>query len=155
MASELLIRQAAEADLGQLMGLYRHLSPEDIPPGADVADAIWTSILQANGMIPLVGEVGGQLVTTCMLIVVPNLTRGGRSFAIIENVVTHPDFRRRGFGTAILREAINRAWARDCYKVVLTTGSKRETTLSFYERIGFKRGTRTAFELRRVPRGPE
>jgi GNAT superfamily N-acetyltransferase len=146
---DLNIRPATEADLGPLLGLYRHLSPEDIQLGGDVADAIWAAMLRASGVLPLVGEVDEQLVTTCILVVVPNLTRGGRSFAIIENVVTHPSYRRRGFGTAILREAIDRAWSMNCYKVVLTTGSKRESTLCFYEKVGFKRGTRTAFEMRR------
>ena len=101
-----------------------------------------------SGSFVLLGEIGDQAVTTCTLVVVPNLTRGGRSYAVIENVVTHPDFRKQGMGRAILDDAVRRARDANCYKVVLTTGSKRESTLSFYEKAGFSRNTRTAFEQR-------
>jgi GNAT superfamily N-acetyltransferase len=37
---------------------------------------------------------------------VPNLTRGGSPYALIENVVTHHDFRKRGFGKQILNFAL-------------------------------------------------
>lgn len=37
----------------------------------------------------------------------------------------------------------------DCYKVLLATGSKRETTLRFYEGAGFQRWGKTYFEVRR------
>ena len=87
----------------------------------------------------------GSLVATCTLIIIPNLTRGGRSYGLIENVVTHPDYRRRELGTAVLRRALEVAWERNCYKVMLLTGSKNEATLQFYEKVGFQRGVKTGF----------
>jgi hypothetical protein len=33
----------------------------------------------------------------------------------------------------------------NCYKVVLLTGRKEESTLRFYERAGFERGVKTGF----------
>ena len=73
------------------------------------------------------------------------MTRGARPYGIIENVVTHPDDRRQGIGTLVLNYALNLAWQQDCYKVMLLTSSKREETLHFYERAGFKRGVKTGF----------
>lgn len=35
-----------------------------------------------------------------------------------------------------------------CYKVTLTTGRRDEETLRFYEGLGMRRDTRTAFEVR-------
>jgi len=105
-------------------------------------------MLNSDGICILLGEIGDQAVTTCTLVVIPNLTRGGRAYAVIENVVTHPDFRKQGAGMAILKDAVRRARERNCYKVVLTTGSKRESTLAFYEKAGFQRNSRTAFEVR-------
>ncbi len=86
---------------------------------------------------------------TCLLLVVPNLTRGGRSFALIENVVTDQALRRRGVGTALLRAAFDRAWAGDCYKIMLASGRADEGVLRFYETAGFTRGGKTFFQARR------
>jgi GNAT superfamily N-acetyltransferase len=68
---------------------------------------------------------------------------------VIENVVTHADYRRLGLGQRVLAHALDVAWRADCYKVLLATGSKLETTLHFYEAAGFHRGGKTYFEIRR------
>lgn len=90
------------------------------------------------------------LVASCTVIVIPNLTRGGRSYALLENVVTHAEYRNRGFGKAILNAAAERAWAEGCYKAMLMTGSKRPSTIAFYEAAGFEQ-TKTGFQMRRLP----
>lgn len=91
----------------------------------------------------------GLLVATCTLLIIPNITHRAVPHALIENVVTLRDYRKKGLGPKVLLAAVEACWSADCYKVVLSTGSKREETLRFYERAGFERGTRTAFELRR------
>ena len=62
---------------------------------------------------------------------------------MIENVVTHADYRRMGLGQRVLAHALGIAWQ------LLATGSKQETTLRFYEEAGFQRGGKTYFEVRR------
>lgn len=84
-------------------------------------------------------------MATCTLTLIPNLTRNMRPYGVIENVVTDPAFRQRGFGTGTLQYALQDAWREDCYKVMLLTGSKRESTLRFYEKAGFQRGVKTGF----------
>jgi GNAT superfamily N-acetyltransferase len=86
--------------------------------------------------------------------VIPNLTRGGKPYALIENVVTHAAYRGRGFGQAVLRAAVERAWAARCYKAMLMTGSKRASTLAFYEAAGFEQ-SKTGFQVRRPTVRPE
>lgn len=92
-----------------------------------------------------VGELDGRIVTTCVLALVRNLTRGARPFGVIENVVTDAAHRRQGHGIAMLRHALGCAWEAGCYKVMLLTGSRREETLAFYEKAGFRRGVKTGF----------
>ena len=76
----------------------------------------------------LIGRLGGKSITSCVLTIIPNLTRGGRPYALVENVVTHAEYRRQGIGTRLLHAALQSAWERGCYKVMLSTGSKREST---------------------------
>jgi GNAT superfamily N-acetyltransferase len=89
-----------------------------------------------------------MLVSSCTLAIIPNLTRGCRSYGVIENVVTHPNRRRIGLGRRVLSAALTAAWQADCYKVMLATGSHREETLRFYEQAGFERGGKTFFQAR-------
>ncbi len=100
-------------------------------------------------MTVIVAEAAEGLLSSCTLAIVPNLSRGGRSYGVIENVVTHADYRRRGLGRQVLLHALGVAWQADCYKVHLATGSKQETTLRFYAGAGFQPGGKTYFEVRR------
>lgn len=143
------VRRAVPADLAGLLDLYRHLNPGDPEPPAERSDAAWQAMLASPGMAVFVAEADGRLLASCTLVVAPNLTRGARPYAFIENVVTHADARRRGLGQAVLNAALAEAWAADCYKVMLMTGRKDEAIFRFYEAAGFERGSKTAFQIRR------
>ena len=90
----------------------------------------------------------GQLISSCMLTIIPNLTRACRPFGVIENVVTQSAYRGQGWGRALLRHALAHAWQARCYKVMLMTGRKDENTLRFYEQSGFERHGKQAFVAR-------
>ena len=146
----MLFRDARAEDLDALLRLYRHLSPEDpvLPP--DDARPRLAALLASDIAHLLVMEQSGEVAATCLLLIVPNLTRGGRPFAIIENVVTLAHHRRQGLGMALLRAAQDRAFAAGCYKIMIATGRTDEGVLRFYEEAGFKRGGKTFFEIRRL-----
>ncbi len=144
-----MIRLAQPADLSGLLDLYQHLNPNDPRLAESIAARPWATLLQSELIRLVVAERAGLLVASCLLVVIPNITRGGRSFAVIENVVTHAAHRRLGLGRAVLAHALGLAWATDCYKVMLATGSPQESTLRFYEGAGFVRATKTHFEARR------
>ena len=90
-------------------------------------------------------EMEGRIVSTCTLAIIPNLTRSARPYGFIENVVTHPDVRRRGIGTKLLKHVLACAWKQNCYKVMLMTGRKNDATLRFYKQAGFESGQKTGF----------
>ena len=143
------IETAGWADLTGLLALYQFLNPDDPPlPVNDNLQRHWQDILDNEALHYVVAHVNGTLISTCNLTIVPNLTRAARPYGLIENVVTHPEYRRRGIGTQVLQYALNIAWKQDCYKVMLLTGSKNETTLRFYEQAGFTRGEKTGFVAR-------
>jgi len=141
-------RDAGPDDLPGLLALYRHLTPGDPPLDPADAQPDFEALLRSEIAQLLVAEANGALVATCLLLIVPNLTRGGRPFAIVENVVTHAAHRRRGIATHLLHMARDRARAANCYKMMLTTGRSDEGVLHFYEQVGFTRGGKTFFEMR-------
>jgi GNAT superfamily N-acetyltransferase len=142
------IRPAVRDDLPGVLALYRYLHPDDLELDLAAAEPAWSALLSSDLTTIIVADVAGLLVSSCTLAIIPNLTRGARPYGVIENVVTHPDYRRAGLGRGVLQAALNRAWEANCYKVLLATGSKRETTLRFYEGAGFSRGGKTYFEVR-------
>ena len=145
-----IIRIATYNDLEGMLALYRHLNPDDPALDFGKASSVWATLLDSRLTSVYVAEVTSkELVASCTLVIVPNLTRDARPYALIENVVTHADYRRRGFGHAVLRAAMDAAWEAGCYKIMLATGSKREETLQFYESAGFDRGGKTFFQARR------
>ena len=147
---EIEIGLAEVSDLPELLGLYRFLNPDD--PVLEVDGALldhWIAILYNPALHYVVARADGKVVATCALTVIPNLTRSARSYGLIENVVTHPDYRKRGIATQVLQHALSIAWSQNCYKVMLLTGSKQESTMRFYEGAGFVRGDKTGFVARR------
>jgi len=136
-------------ELKELLLLYKHLIPDD--PKLEINTTLkehWDEILSDPNYFYLVIEEDEMLVSSCNLTIIKNLTRLARPYGIIENVVTHPDYRRRGYGTAVLKTAVEIAQKNNCYKVILTTSRKDENTLRFYENAGFNRKEKTAFILR-------
>lgn len=149
MASELQLRELVGSDLDALMALYRSLHSNDEPIENGLAVEIWAEILADSHQVYLGGFVGEQLVVACAVAFIPNLTRGGRPYAVIENVVTSSALRRRGYGTTLLRAAIDRCWLRNCYKVMLMSAAGRTGAHQFYESLGFDRLSKQAFILKR------
>lgn len=150
MEEPLVIRHALPADLPQLLALYRHLDPDDDNPPLDLAAQRLDELQAYRGSAVWIGLIASSVVASCTLVVIPNLTRGGRAYGLIENVVTDAAFRGRGYGKQILQAAVAAAWRAGCYKVMLMTGSKKPSTLAFYSSAGFEQ-SKTGFQVRRLP----
>ena len=140
-----MIREAEMQDLESLLQLYTHLHEKSVPADTPERQALWERILNDPDHHIIVAEEDGQIVSSCVCVIVPNLTHELRPYALIENVVTHADYRKRGLAGACLEFAHGLAVRRGCYKMMLMTGSKEESTLRFYERAGYSRGDKTAF----------
>lgn len=143
------VRLIKEDELEDLLILYRFLNPDD--PVLKLEEGLrshWREILSDPDLYYLVIEEEGILVSSCALAIIKNLTRSARPYGLIENVVTHEGYRNKGYGTAVLRKAIEIAQSKNCYKVMLMTSRKEESTLKFYEKAGLDRGEKTAFIIR-------
>lgn len=139
------IREAIESDLEGLLKLYTQLHGNPIPEMDDALMPLWYRILNDPNHHIIVLTIDGVLISSCVLVVIPNLTRGQRPYALIENVVTDEKHRNKGCASAVLNYARDIALRENCYKIMLMTGSKLDSTLRFYERAGYNRRDKTAF----------
>jgi GNAT superfamily N-acetyltransferase len=140
-----MIREIKETDLRGLLELYTHLHEKEVPDIDGKVMSIWQTILNDPNHHIIVAEEDGKIVSSCVCVIIPNLTRGLKPHAFVENVVTDINYRKRGLATACLNYAKDIAEREGCYKLLLATGSKEESTLRFYERAGYNRHDKTAF----------
>lgn len=140
-----IIRKIKDSDFPQLMELYTHLHEKKIPEKDERVSAVWESILSDKNHHIIVAETEGKIISSCVCVIIPNLTRNQRPYAFVENVVTHADYRGKGIATACLNYARDIAKSENCYKLMLLTGSKNENTLNFYRRAGYNSEDKTAF----------
>jgi GNAT superfamily N-acetyltransferase len=143
-----ILRTLALADLPELLRLYVQVELLDPQTDRGLIARTWARILD-EPMLIYVGAFDGEtLASTCHAVIVPNLTRGARPYAVIENVATDERLRRRGFGSLAIRHLITRCWESGCYKVSLTSGIHRGPAHAFYESLGFDRDAKHAFVLK-------
>ena len=140
-----MIREADEKDLNGLLELYLHLHETSVPDTDDKLKNTWNKILGNIDYHIIVAEEDGRIVSSCTCIVVPNLTRGGLPYALVENVVTHADYRGRHLASACLEYAKEIAVKNDCYKMMLITGSHDPETHDFYKNAGYSSDGKTAY----------
>jgi len=145
-------RTATVTDLETLLDLFIASDVSSIVEPLEKAQRIWQEMLQLEGVTVFVSETDARVVATCMLIIAPNLLRGGRGHGFLENVVTHPAFQGQGHGRAVIAAALSAAWERGCYHVLLQSGRKDPRVHRFYERCGFQPGLRTAYVAHRSNR---
>ena len=105
----------------------------------------WRAIMQDKNHHIIVKKLDGKIVSSCVCVIIPNLTRNIRPYAFIENVVTHSDYRGKGYATECLNYAKQIAENTNCYKMMLLTGSKKKEILNFYGNARYNSTDKTAF----------
>ena len=140
-----MVREIDCNELTELLELYLHLHENTVPDTTEILNNAWNTIVQDKNDHIIVNEVNGKIVSSCVCVIIPNLTRDVRPYAFIENIVTHKDYRGKGYATQCLNYAKGIAIKENCYKMMLLTGSKDDKTLSFYNNAGYNSADKTAF----------
>ena len=141
----MIIREIYPNELYDLLELYTHLHEHNIPESNNRLQDTWSVICNDENHHIIVCEIYGKIVSSCVCVIISNLTRNIRPYAFIENVVTHSAYRKRGCATACLNYAKKLALEDDCYKMMLLTGAKEKNTLNFYKQAGYNCTDKTAF----------
>lgn len=143
-----MFREARLGDFEDVVRLYHQLNPGD-PVLRDGSDAVvYQQILDSPGRHLFVVEFDGSVAATTYLNVIPNVSAGASSFAVIENVVVDRSRRRLGLGRQIVGATLRYAWESGCYKAMLMADSHDAVAHAFYRACGFSGDDRTAFFAR-------
>lgn len=145
MTAEPLIRDAVEADLPAIIALMHQLEqggsgyPDAPQPAPGEAHARAFAEIGRNPHYRLlVIEDAGRVVGTTALLIVPNLSAGGRPRAIVENVVVDAQARGRCYGERLMAYCRAEAEAAHCFKLQLASNNRRTAAHRFYERLGYE-----------------
>jgi ribosomal protein S18 acetylase RimI-like enzyme len=136
----LRFRRAERADLDAIVAL---LADDAIAAGRESAQLLPAHVAAFEAIAAdanhelVVGEDAGELVAVLQLTFLPSLTHRGGWRAQVEGVRVASSRRGRGFGHELLRHAIERARARGCAVVQLTSDKRRTEAKRFYESLGF------------------
>ena len=144
-----LARIALAGDLAGLLALFSVSEVSAAVQPLERAERVWRETLASTGVHVFVSGHDGRIAATCMLVTAPNLLRGGRRHAFLENVVTHPEMRGLGHGKAVVEAALAHAWASDCHHVLMQSGRADPAVHAFYRGMGFEPGLRMAYVARR------
>jgi GNAT superfamily N-acetyltransferase len=146
MNKSITVRAIKEGELNELIALYTHLHTDDLPlPSRSELGKLWHDIFVNPLLHYFVVEYDGSIVSSCTLSIIPNLTRGARPYGVIENVVTHPDLRNKGFAKAALKYALDFAWRSNYYKVMLLSSVYRNGAQGLYESVGFNKDAKVGY----------
>jgi GNAT superfamily N-acetyltransferase len=140
-----MVREANENDLDVILELYLFLHEDSVPEKNEHLRNTWKQITNDPNHHLIVNEADGRIVSSCVCVIIPNLTRNVRPYAFVENVVTRKDCRGKGYASECLQYAKQIAESENCYKMMLLTGAKDESTLNFYKKAGYNSTDKTAF----------
>lgn len=127
------------------MTLYMQLHDNPMPEKTAELQALWKRILNDKDHHIIVAEEDAKIVSSCVCVIIPNLTHNQQPYAFVENVITDKEYRKQGLATACLDYAREIAVRENCYKLMLLTGSKQESTLNFYRKAGYNSEDKMAF----------
>ena len=141
----MIIREAEPVDLIKILKLYSFLHDDENDDVTVLRKDTWDKIMADPNHHVAVALVEDKFVSSCVCLIVPNLSRNGRPYALVENVVTDPKHRRKKYASQCLNFAKEIAKSQNCYKIMLLTGHKEKAVLEFYRRAGYNSEDKTAF----------
>ena len=98
-----MIREVEKNDLDALLRLYMQLHDNPMPEKTVELLQIWDSMIQDKNHHVIVAEENGEIVSSCVCVIIPNLTHNQQPYAFIENVITDERHRNKRAGNAVLR----------------------------------------------------
>lgn len=141
------LRRAQESDIPALLDLYAYMSGDSSLPAFAHATQTLRQIAAREDQHLLVGLWADTVVCSLTVTVLQSLTHGCRPYAVVEHVVTAPEYGGRGFAGSLLRKAEHLAREADCYKCMLITSRQTAHVHRLYQKAGYQSNGYCAYTL--------
>ena len=136
--SDLRICIATREDLPMLNHLYADMDNKPLL-SEETITAIWEEIQQVPNYYIYLTYLENKAIGTFSLLFVPTMMHQGfHKSAILDSVTIATNYRSKGYGKKMIREALKISADRGCYQVTLSSNLKRDRAHKFYESLGFK-----------------
>ncbi len=100
-----MIREINSTDFDKLGDLYTQLHHNKPIEKSKANINIFNDILNDKNHHIIVVEKDGKIVSSCVCVIVLNLTHNQQPYAIIENVITDKEYRKQGLASRCLEFA--------------------------------------------------
>ncbi len=143
MSDEVRFRPATADDLGAIVDLLAadplgsQREDPSRPLAATYGEAFESVDSDPNQELVVGVSSDGDVAAVAQLTFIPSLTYQGSWRAQIEGVRVAERVRSSGVGRRMIEHCVDRARARGCLLVQLTTDKRRPRALAFYESLGF------------------
>ncbi|MFN2644183.1 MAG: GNAT family N-acetyltransferase [Burkholderiales bacterium] len=130
---------ATAKELPQLVELLGHLFAQEAEfhPDAEKQKRGLEAIVASPAIGKLfVAREGKRVVAMASLLYTVSTAEGGKA-ALFEDLVVHPDERKRGIGEALLKYVVAQARAEGVLRITLLTDMQNERAQAMYRRAGF------------------
>jgi len=146
---------ATAKDLPQMVDLLAVLFTDEaeFQPNADKQRRALEAILGNPTIGTLyVAREGKRVVAMASLLYTISTAEGGKA-AWFEDLVVHPDERKRGIGEALLKHVVTQARAGGITRITLLTDMQNERAQAMYRRAGFVGSPMRPMRLKIKPGG--
>jgi GNAT superfamily N-acetyltransferase len=140
--SDLLIREAREDDIPEIVALYAadtlggHDDTTDAKALPDYVRAFKRIAKSPNDSL-YVAELDGQVIGVFQTTLITSITGRGGTNLMIEAIQTRSDMRGKGVGAAMMQFAVERGREAGVRMLQLTSNRVRTDAHRFYKRVGF------------------
>jgi ribosomal protein S18 acetylase RimI-like enzyme len=124
------------SQLSELLGILFEQEAEFTPDRAKQERAL-AAILQDPKLGRIyVAREGQRVVAMASLLYTISTAEGGKA-AMFEDLVVHPEYRRRGIGASLLGFVIEKAKEQAVLRITLLTDMQNEPAQALYRKLGF------------------
>ena len=129
--TDIFLRECTQADMEEVINILQTLSK--FRPSKGDFSAIWDNFRDQTNTHPIVAIIDDQIVGYGSVAIEKKI-RGGK-VGHVEDIVTHPNYKKSGIGKLIVDSLYDIAKTQGCYKLTLKC---KEHNVQFYKKCNYE-----------------